>query len=143
MRELGVSQIQGYIFGRPMMADAAQEKANSNIIIPMGHRFIREPRHRLMRRALTAIDGEIIEVRLRNISSTGALVECSRSIAPGVHLTLDIVGVGPVVGEVRWAGRGQFGIRFDSDFDFSRLAPKKAKPDVTMLRPTYLDRRFG
>jgi hypothetical protein len=80
-------------------------------------------------------------VKLRNISSMGAKVECGASAAPGTTLAIDIVGVGPVSGTVRWAQEGKFGVQFAEPFDLSRLAPKKAKSDVTMLRPWYIDQR--
>jgi hypothetical protein len=88
------------------------------------------------------IDGVEEELRLRNISITGGLVECRRPVAPGTQLRIDIVGVGPVSGTVKWAGNGKFGIHFEHGFDLSRLAPKKEKlNDVTMLRPWYIERR--
>jgi hypothetical protein len=50
--------------------------------------------------------------------------------------------VGPVHGTVRWAQAGKFGVQFDSEFDLSRLAPKKERQnDVQMLRPWYVERR--
>ena len=95
-----------------------------------------------MRRAITSIDGETLEVKLRNISSMGALVECPIPIAPGSELAIDIVGVGPVRGVVRWAQSGKFGVQFDGQFDLGRLAPKKEKPrDTNVLRPDYLSQR--
>ena len=102
---------------------------------------IREPRHRLMRRAVAEIDGEITEIRLRNISAMGALVECAQPMAPGAALTIDIVGVGPVIGLVRWSQSGKFGVQFTDTFDLGRLAPKKERlNEVTMLRPWYIDK---
>ena len=93
-----------------------------------------------MRRAMTCLDGATIEVKLRNISSMGALVECQIPVAPGTVLAIDIVGVGPVRGIVQWAQTGKFGIQFEHQFDLARLAPKKAKSnDVKMLRPWYID----
>jgi hypothetical protein len=83
----------------------------------------------------------MVEVKLRNISSMGAQVECDFAVAPGTELTIDIVGVGPVRGVVRWAQAGKFGVQFDGQFDLTRLAPKKEKPDVRMLRPSYMDQR--
>ena len=57
-------------------------------------------------------------------------------------MTIDIVGVGPVLGSVRWAQSGKFGIQFIDGFDLARLAPKKGAPNkVTMLRPWYVDRK--
>src|SRR5206468_1803061 len=140
IRDLGVSMVQGYIFGKPSPSETARELANSVTVEAEGFACIREPRHRMMRRAITAIDDKTIEVRLRNISSMGALVECDLSVAPGTELAIDIVGVGPVRGIVRWAQAGRFGVQFDGEFDLGRLAPKKEKPDPTMLRPNYLGR---
>jgi hypothetical protein len=63
-------------------------------------------------------------------------------VAPGTELSINIIGVGPVRGLVRWAQSNKFGVQFDGQFDLARLAPRKAKPnDVRMLRPSYLDRR--
>jgi len=139
IRELGVSQVQGYIFGKPMPGEEARELANSTRVEAEGFQCIREPRQRLMRRAIAAINGETTEIRLRNISAMGALVECDQPVIPGQSLTIDIVGVGPVVGSVRWAQAGKFGVQFIEQFDLGRLAAKAPKSnDVTMLKPWYV-----
>jgi hypothetical protein len=144
MRDLGVSQIQGFIFGRPAPLAEATHLASTRAVEADGHQCIREPRQRLMRRALIAVDGEVIEVRLRNISAMGALVECDRPVTPSRALTIDIVGVGPVTGTVRWAQRNRFGVQFDKQFDLTRLAPRPKKAnDVNMLKPWYVDRVTG
>ena len=139
IRELGVSQVQGYIFGKPMPGEEARKLANSSRVEAEGYQCIREPRQRLMRRAIAAINGETTEIRLRNISAMGSLVECDQSVSPGMSLTIDIVGVGPVVGTVRWAQKGKFGVQFTEQFDLGRLAAKQPKAnDVTMLQPWYV-----
>jgi diguanylate cyclase (GGDEF)-like protein len=142
IRELGVSMVQGFIFGKPTEAAIARELANSATVEAAGFQFSREARHRLMRRAMTCIDGRMAELKLRNISSMGALVECQTPVAPGTELAIDIVGVGPVRGIVRWAQAGKFGVQFEQQFDLGRLAPKKEKQnDVTMLTPWYIEQR--
>ncbi|MDQ3246243.1 MAG: EAL domain-containing protein [Pseudomonadota bacterium] len=142
IRELGCSHIQGYIFGRPAEAETARALANAANVEADGFPFAREPRQRLMRRALTAIGGKTMEIRLRNISAMGALAECSQPVAPDTQLTIDIVGVGPVTGVVRWAQAGRFGVQFVETFDLALLAPKKIKQNkVTMLRPWYIDQQ--
>jgi hypothetical protein len=142
IRELGVSMVQGYIFGRPADDASARELVSNVRVEADGFQCIREPRHRLMRRAVMCIDGETMEVKLRNISSMGTQVECPASVAPGMTVVIDIVGVGPVTGIVRWAQAGKFGVQFGEQFDLGRLAPKRDKPnDAGMLRPGYLDRR--
>ncbi|MEO5612110.1 MAG: EAL domain-containing protein [Sphingomicrobium sp.] len=144
IRELGVSQVQGYIFGRPLPSEEARKLANGAIVEADGYQCIREPRQRLMRRAIAEIDGEVIEIRLRNISAMGALVECSKSVTPGAVLTIDIVGAGPVLGTVRWAQAGKFGVQFSDGFNMSRLAPNKSRGNkVTMMRPWYIDQKIA
>ena len=62
-------------------------------------------------------------------------------MAPGAQLTIDIVGVGPVIGTVRWAQRDRFGLQFTETFDLTRLAPKKVKSnDAMMMTPWYLNK---
>ncbi|MFL6758627.1 putative bifunctional diguanylate cyclase/phosphodiesterase [Sphingomonas sp.] len=140
IRELGVSMVQGYIFGRPSPAETARELANAVTVAAEGFAVIREARHLLMRRAMTCIGGESVELKLRNISSMGALVECPLSVAPGTELAIDIVGVGPVRGLVRWAQAGKFGVQFEGHFDLARLAAKKEKPNpATSMRPWHVD----
>jgi diguanylate cyclase (GGDEF)-like protein len=139
IRELGVSMVQGFIFGKPSESSVARELANSVTVEAEGFACTREPRHRLMRRAMTCIDGVMTEVKLRNISSMGALVECSLPVSPATDLAIDIVGVGPVRGIVRWAQEGKFGVQFEHHFDLARLAPKKEKSNQpTMLKPWYV-----
>jgi hypothetical protein len=134
--------VQGYIFGQPSEGEAARQLANSATVEADGYQCIREPRQRLMRRAVTCIEDQTVEIRLRNISSMGALAECSVPVSPGTDLTIDIVGVGPVRGVVRWAQSGKFGVQFERQFDLGRLAPKKdPNTQVTMLRPHYIDQR--
>ena len=144
IRELGVSQVQGYIFGRPGDSTAAMEYASSATVEADGYACTREPRQMLMRRAIAAINGKPEEIRLRNISAMGALVECEHPVAPGTQLTLDIVGVGPVTGMVRWAQASRFGMQFSEAFDLTRLAPKREKGnDVSMLKPWYVGKAVG
>jgi diguanylate cyclase (GGDEF)-like protein len=139
IRELGCSHVQGYIFGKPLESTAARELASKAIAEADGFKCLREPRQRLMRRAMASLEGETCEVRLRNISIMGALVECDRAVAPGTRVVMDIVGAGPVEGVVRWAQAGKFGIQFSDAFQMSRLAPKKQKTnEVQMLQPWYV-----
>jgi diguanylate cyclase (GGDEF)-like protein len=137
MRELGVSQVQGYIFGKPGAAEAARAMANAVTVEADGFNCAREPRHRLMRRAIAAIDGCPTEIRLRNMSVMGALVECDKPITPGTILTIDIVGVGPVVGSVRWAQANMFGVLFAEQFDLARLAPRQEQRKSVGMRSEW------
>ena len=142
IRSLGVSQVQGYIFGRPADGASAREMISKQTVEADGFACVREPRQSLMRRAMTAIDGERIEIRLRNISIKGSLVECDTPVAPGTQLTIDIVGVGPVVGTVRWSQASRFGMQFDEEFDLRRLAIKRERlGDAPVMNQWYVNDR--
>ncbi len=44
-----------------------------------------------------------------------------------------------MVGTVRWAQAGKFGVQFSEHFDLGRLAAKRPRAnDVTMLQPWYV-----
>lgn len=121
MRSLGVSEVQGYLFGQPIPLGEAVDLAQRRVIEADADLFLGESRQRMMRRALIGLNGEVIEVRLRNISAVGALVECSQPVTPGRSIIMDIVGAGPVSATIRWAQRDRFGIRFEEHFDLERL----------------------
>ena len=137
IRELGVSQVQGYIFGKPTSAEEARVLANSVTVEADGYSRVREPRHRLMRRAVVSIDGQPTEIRLRNMSPMGALVECDKPLAPGTMLTIDIVGIGPVCGTVRWAQAKMFGLLFAEQFDLARLALRQQEKKSVGMRSQW------
>ena len=97
-----------------------------------------------MRCAITCINDETVEVRLRNISSMGAQVESPIAVSPGTAVTIDIIGVGAVQGTVCWAQLGKFGVQFADEFDLARLAPKRdRRKDEEVTRPWYVERRVG
>jgi diguanylate cyclase (GGDEF)-like protein len=142
MRNLGVSEIQGFIFGQPASLEEAISLSRNKVLEADGFLVTREPRQRMMRRALIGIAGQAVEVRLRNISAMGALVECNQPLTPGGGITIDILGVGPVTGTIRWAQCDRFGVRFKKEFDLGRLAAKlELKPDRAPLKYQPLSRK--
>jgi hypothetical protein len=90
--------------------------------------------------------GEIIcgpsswPARLRNVSETGALVECSGGLQEGSEVVLDLREAGVVAATVTWSFGDHLGLRFDEQFDVGMLA--KARPRIappSWLRPAYLE----
>jgi EAL domain-containing protein (putative c-di-GMP-specific phosphodiesterase class I) len=141
VRELGCSQVQGYIFGRPMAADAALELANSTgAVAAEGFLTQREPRHRLLRRGSLQWNGMTFPIRLKNISTGGALIESERMVPEGSIVQLDLSEVGNFGAEVRWTRDNHLGIKFDEPFKRSRLVPmqNEAPAKQAVLKPDYL-----
>lgn len=64
-------------------------------------------------------DGEaaVREVRVRNLSAGGLMVDCARVKEPGTAVSLDLRGIGMVNGKVAWCTEGRIGIALDSPID--------------------------
>ena len=67
----------------------------------------------LMGRLTLATDKKVREVRIRNLSEGGLMIEADRPVAIGTAVTLDMRGVGDVTGQVAWCAEGRIGIAFD------------------------------
>jgi PilZ domain-containing protein len=78
-------------------------------------------------------------VRLRNISASGALVECPGQLYIDSEVLLDMGKAGALAASVSWVVGDHVGLKFEEPFDLRRLA--QSKPGVTppiWLRPAYL-----
>ena len=55
-----------------------------------------------------------IEVKVRDVSACGFMVECNEPVRIGSYLSLDLPGIGPVQAQVRWQiGRKMGGMFLD------------------------------
>jgi diguanylate cyclase (GGDEF)-like protein len=147
IRQLGCSQVQGHIFGRPAQpGQALQIALRSGSSATAAHQS-RAPRHALVRPASLQWDGREFPVRLRNISRGGALLESERGLAPGTYVQLDLPGCSLIPAEIRWSESGRLGLKFEEEFDLAKLANtwSRSGNNVQMLRPDHLeaDRRRG
>src|SRR3546814_16548872 len=76
IRELGCSHIQGYIYGKPARCEEVEKQlANGGKASPLGYKVSRRPRARMLRSARIAVAGPAGEVRIRDISATGAMLD--------------------------------------------------------------------
>ena len=87
-----------------------------------------ETRHPLIWSGILHHDYDWDTVRLRNISTTGALIECSATLPVGVTVYLDLDAAGRIGATVQWSVGNQAGLSFDKPFDVRSLS--KAAPDV-------------
>ena len=78
-------------------------------------------------------------VRIRNISTTGAMIECSAPLRVGAEPLLDLGDAGQVFATVAWLVGDSAGLRFHKPFDLTQL--EHARPDVAPAQwdaPSYL-----
>ena len=80
-----------------------------------------------------------LPVKLRNISSEGAMLEASQDLSPETDVVLDIAGAAAIPARVKWCRGGQIGIGFDSPFDLGTLAREESHVSHSdALKPDYL-----
>jgi hypothetical protein len=89
-------------------------------------------------------ESKVIDVRIRNLSPGGMMVDSTKAFKMGHRATCEIKGIGEVGGEVAWVAAGRIGIKFDSevDPDAARQSVGKAKVD-TGYKPIIVGRRPG
>ncbi|WP_114228345.1 MULTISPECIES: PilZ domain-containing protein [Sphingomonas] len=99
-----------------------------------------EMRHPMIWHGHVHFDHDSHKVRLRNISTSGALIESTTAFPIGAEVMLDLgEGAGHVFGQVSWSHGDQHGLAFTAAFDLARLSA--AKPQVacdTYVKPDYL-----
>ena len=83
-------------------------------------------RHPMIWSGVLHHDFEWQAARLRNISATGALVECALPVPAGATVFLDLNEAGRIAAQVSWASGNQIGLLFAAPFDVTCLS--KSKP---------------
>ncbi len=127
IRELGCSHIQGYVYGKAAGAPAVLEQlaAKGGMATATGYRVSRSPRTKMLRTARIAADGVEGEVRIRNMSSTGAMIDGIEidGEVDGIDLLIELLEGQMFPAKLRWAADGKAGIEFAQNFNMERLNP--------------------
>ena len=99
-----------------------------------------ERRHPLVWSGLLHHDYQSTPIRVRNISATGAMIECPDVLTVGSEPLLELGDEVSISTKVAWTLGDQAGLRFDRAFDLQGLA--RARPQVTSAHwdpPSYLE----
>ncbi|WP_243923641.1 putative bifunctional diguanylate cyclase/phosphodiesterase [Novosphingobium beihaiensis] len=115
MRELGVSQVQGYIYSRPLQPEAFLDGARQTDwgIEPEGPACQRQDRVSLFRWIGAIHEDFYYPVVLRNLSTTGALIEGLEDVPVGTRFVV-YFGEGQLeVATVRRITGDKLGLEFD------------------------------
>lgn len=97
-------------------------------------------RHPLIWSGLIHHDFQSTPVRVRNISSTGAMIECSAPLRVGGEPMLELGDAVQIAATVAWVFGDTAGLRFSNEFDLTHLA--RSRPDLASVkwdRPDYLE----
>ena len=76
-------------------------------------------------------DGEpLAMLRIRNLSATGLMAECTVMLDVGERVRLTLRGVGEVLATISWQADGRLGLTFDAEVD-----PMAARRPISRNRP--------
>ena len=135
VRRLGCSHIQGFIYGKPALADEVMRQLaeSDGQATASGYRFSRSPRNAMLRTARVAIGGAEGDVRIRNISSTGVMIDglefdgAGEEGVAGLDVLIELLEDQMFAARVRWARDGRAGLEFAETFNLERLQQSGAK----------------
>ena len=126
IRELGCSHIQGYAYGKAARAAdvLVQLAAAGGLATATGYRVSRSPRTAMLRTARIQSGAVVGEVRIRNISSTGAMID-GIDVEDGtgeLDVLIELLEDQMFPAKLRWAADGKAGLEFAETFNMERLA---------------------
>jgi diguanylate cyclase (GGDEF)-like protein/PAS domain S-box-containing protein len=111
----GCSHVQGYIYERPLDAAAATERLGTGLtVVAEGPRSSRSPRRTVLRKVDLEHNGKTYKGIVRNLSTTGALVEGLPGMPIGTTFEIRFSEKQKVSASVCWCVRDRMGLKFAS-----------------------------
>uniref|UniRef100_UPI0035C9596F EAL domain-containing protein n=1 Tax=uncultured Sphingomonas sp. TaxID=158754 RepID=UPI0035C9596F len=138
IRALGCSHIQGYVYGKPARASEVLEQlaTDDGKATASGHRLSRSPRTAMLRTARIQSGDVIGEVRIRNLSTTGAMID-GIDVEEGageLDVLIELLDDQMFPATLRWAADGKAGLEFAEAFNLERLAAATAAAPVPLRK---------
>jgi diguanylate cyclase (GGDEF)-like protein len=136
IRALGCTQIQGFIFGKPMSGEDAGKHAKRSrpMLEAMKPEHIqRVPRVALLRFVKIYSEGQELTVKMRNISAIGALLEAEGGAIISSELLVEFSPEFIVPASVRWRKETRIGIEFAAPIDVEQAVHQGAPARVRRL----------
>ena len=115
MKKLGVDQIQGFVYARPVGFDEVVDAmaTGSWVIEPCGPSKDREDRMTMLRKVGLIHEDHRYEVIMRNLSRSGCMVEGLVDVPVGTMFVVDFGEGQLAVAEVRRSGSTMIGLEFE------------------------------
>jgi len=119
VRMLGCSHVQGYIYERPLSsANALTRLASGLLAIAEGPRAARATRQSMLRKIVIEHDGYFYNATVRNISSSGALIEGLWNVPRETVFRIQLAQDQVCDACVRWARDDRMGVEFAQPLSF-------------------------
>ena len=120
VRQLGCSHVQGFIYSKPLAMPEASAlfEGETLELAAKGPRSVRESRRTMLRRVTLRHEADHYDGTIRNISSTGAMIEGLWDVPVGIEFTVTLAEDYTVLATVRWSRHGQIGVRFHEKLMF-------------------------
>jgi len=141
VRMHGCSHVQGFIYERALSASAAAKRLETGLaVIARGPRASRAPRQTMLRKIVLDHNGQLYNGMIRNISTTGALVEGLWNVPAGTIFRISISETHVVTATARWCHQDRMGVEFatplkrDSSGRIAAVAENAPEPIRKMLR---------
>jgi diguanylate cyclase (GGDEF)-like protein/PAS domain S-box-containing protein len=143
IRSYGCTHIQGYIYSRPLTAEAATEHLQSGLaMVAQGPRSARAPRRTMLRHVVLEHGGQLYNGTIRNISGNGAMIEGPWNVPQGEVFQIRVSDTRTLMATTRWCDGDRMGVEFDTPLECDPsgaiLALRGCAPKpVPALRPIF------
>ena len=113
VRKCGCSHIQGFVYAKPLSCAEATERLRRGLAISAsGPRSARAKRLTMLRKVVLECGGHHYQGTIRNISSTGVLVEGLWNVPPGTRFSIALTENFKVIATSRWNTDDKVGMEF-------------------------------
>ena len=113
VRMHGCSHVQGFIYERPLDATQADERLKSGLeAVARGPQCSRAPRQKMLRKVVLDHNGHLYNGTVRNISTTGALIEGLWNVPVGTIFKVQLAQAYSVTCTTRWSEDDRMGVEF-------------------------------
>lgn len=113
VRRHGCTHVQGYIYEMPLSAENAARRLGEGLAaVARGPRSARAPRQTMLRKVVLDHGGQKYDATIRNLSSTGAMIEGLWNVPEGTVFDV-LLSAGHVVkATARWSVDDRMGVQF-------------------------------
>ena len=139
VRMHGCSHVQGFIYEKALSAEAASERLEAGLAaVAHGPRASRSPRQTMLRKIVLDHHGQLYNGTIRNVSSTGALIEGLWNVPAGTIFKVQLSQSLVVTATARWCQDDKMGVEFSVPLErdsSGRIAAVQERAPPPVVRP--------